>query len=72
MPSTVLEDNYHAASDGRAWYCMVLLHGACKGFSRASDAEENHYKHYYNLRELTLYDWQKDVTLSEDFDDLLD
>ena len=32
----------------------------------------NYWNYYYDLRGLTLFDWQKDVKLSEDFDDLLD
>ena len=36
------------------------------------EALRNYWNYYYDLRGLTLYDWQKDVKLSEDFDDLLD
>jgi len=36
------------------------------------EAMRNYWNYFYNLRGLTLYDWQKDVKLSEDFDDLLD
>jgi outer membrane protein TolC len=32
----------------------------------------NFWDYYYNLRGLTLYDWQKDQKLVEDFDELLD
>ena len=32
----------------------------------------NFWDYYYDLRGLTLYDWQKNLKLSEDFDDLLD
>jgi len=32
----------------------------------------NYWDYYYDLRGLTLFDWQKGVKLSEDFDDLLD
>ena len=32
----------------------------------------NFWNYYYDLRGLTLFDWQKGVKLSEDFDDLLD
>jgi len=36
------------------------------------EALRNYWDYYYSLRGLTLYDWQKDVKLSEDFDDLLE
>jgi outer membrane protein TolC len=36
------------------------------------EAMRNFWNYYYDLRGLTLYDWQKDVKLTEDFDDLLD
>ena len=36
------------------------------------EALRNYWNYYFDLRGLTLYDWQKDVKLSEDFDDLLD
>ena len=36
------------------------------------EALRNYWNYYYDLRGLTLYDWLKDVKLSEDFDDLLD
>jgi outer membrane protein TolC len=36
------------------------------------EALRNFWDYYYDLRGLTLYDWEKDVKLSEDFDDLLD
>jgi outer membrane protein TolC len=36
------------------------------------EALRNFWDYYYDLRGLTLYDWQKGVKLSEDFDDLLD
>ncbi|MCK5694877.1 MAG: TolC family protein, partial [Bacteroidales bacterium] len=36
------------------------------------EAMRNYWNYFFNLRGLTLYDWQKDVKLSEDFDDLLD
>jgi len=32
------------------------------------EAMRNYWNYFYNLRGLTLYDWQKDVKLSEDFD----
>jgi len=32
----------------------------------------NYWDYYYDLRGLTLFDWQKGVKLSEDFDELLD
>lgn len=31
----------------------------------------NYWDYYYDLRGLTLYDWQKDIKLVEDFDELL-
>ena len=34
-------------------------------------ALRNFWDYYYDLRGLTLYDWQKDIKLSEDFDELL-
>jgi outer membrane protein TolC len=36
------------------------------------EALRNYWDYYFSLRGLTLYDWQKDVKLSEDFDDLLE
>ena len=36
------------------------------------EALRNYWNYYYDLRGLTLFDWQKGVRLSEDFDDLLD
>ena len=36
------------------------------------EALRNYWNYYYDLRGLTLYDWQKDIKLSEDFDDLLE
>jgi outer membrane protein TolC len=36
------------------------------------EALRNYWNYYYDLRGLTLYDWEKDIKLSEDFDDLLD
>ncbi len=42
---------------------------ARRGFVQAL---RNYWDYYYNLRGLTLYDWQKDIKLSEDFDELLD
>ncbi len=36
------------------------------------EALRNYWDYYYNLRGLTLYDWHKDIKLTEDFDDLLD
>lgn len=36
------------------------------------EALRNYWDYYYDLRGLTLYDWEKDIKLSEDFDDLLD
>jgi len=41
---------------------------AKRGFVQAL---RNYWDYYYNLRGLTLYDWQKDVKLVEDFDELL-
>lgn len=41
---------------------------ARRGFVQAL---RNYWDYYYSLRELTLYDWQKDIKLSEDFDELL-
>ena len=41
---------------------------ARQGFVRAL---RNYWDYYYDLRGLTLYDWQKDVKLTEDFDELL-
>lgn len=32
----------------------------------------NYWDYFFDLRGLTLYDWEKDIKLSEDFDDLLD
>lgn len=32
----------------------------------------NYWDYYYDLRGLTLYNWETDIKLSEDFDDLLD
>jgi outer membrane protein TolC len=45
-----------------------------KDVARRSYVESlrNFWDYYYDLRGLTLYDWQKNVKLSEDFDDLLD
>ena len=34
-------------------------------------ALRNYWDYFYDLRGLTLYDWQKDVKLVEDFDELL-
>ena len=34
-------------------------------------ALRNFWDYYYDLRGLTLYDWQKGIKLSEDFDELL-
>ncbi len=34
-------------------------------------ALRNYWNYYYDLRGLTLYDWQKDMKLTEDFDELL-
>ena len=34
-------------------------------------ALRNYWNYFYNLRALTLYDWQKDVRLEEDFDELV-
>ena len=36
------------------------------------EALRNYWNYYYDLRGLTLFDWQEGVKLSEDFDDLLD
>ncbi|MEA3463018.1 MAG: TolC family protein [Bacteroidota bacterium] len=36
------------------------------------EALRNYWNYYYDLRGLTLFDWQKGVKLSEDFDELLD
>jgi outer membrane protein TolC len=36
------------------------------------EALRNYWNYYYDLRGLTLYDWQKDVKLTEDFDNLLE
>jgi outer membrane protein TolC len=36
------------------------------------EALRNYWNYYYDLRGLTLYDWQQDIKLSEDFDDLLE
>jgi len=36
------------------------------------EALRNYWNYFYDLRGLTLFDWQKNVKLSEDFDDLLD
>ena len=41
---------------------------ARRGFVQAL---RNYWDYYYDLRGLTLYDWQKDVKLTEDFDELL-
>jgi outer membrane protein TolC len=41
---------------------------ARRGFVQAL---RNYWDYYYNLRGLTMYDWQKDIKLSEDFDELL-
>ncbi len=41
---------------------------ARRGFVQAL---RNYWNYYYDLRGLTLYDWHKDVKLSEDFDELL-
>jgi len=35
------------------------------------EALRNFWDYYYDLRGLTLYDWQKDIKLTEDFDELL-
>ncbi|MEZ5070538.1 MAG: TolC family protein [Bacteroidales bacterium] len=35
------------------------------------EALRNYWDYFYNLRAMTLYDWQKDIKLSEDFDELL-
>ncbi len=34
-------------------------------------ALRNYWQYYYNLRRLTLYDFERDVRLTEDFDDLI-
>jgi outer membrane protein TolC len=34
-------------------------------------ALRDYWDYYYNLRGLTLYDWESDIKLTEDFDDLL-
>jgi outer membrane protein TolC len=34
-------------------------------------ALRNYWNYYYDLRGLTLYDWQNDIKLEEDFDELL-
>jgi len=36
------------------------------------EALRNYWNYYYDLRGLTLFDWQKGLKLSEDFDELLD
>jgi outer membrane protein TolC len=36
------------------------------------EALRNYWNYYYDLRGLTLYDWQKDIKLTEDFDQLLE
>jgi len=36
------------------------------------EALRNYWNYFYDLRGLTLYDWQKDIKLAEDFDELLD
>jgi outer membrane protein TolC len=36
------------------------------------EALRNYWEYFYDLRGLTLYDWEKNIKLSEDFDDLLD
>lgn len=41
---------------------------ARRGFVQAM---RNYWDYYYDLRGLTLYDWQLDMKLTEDFDDLL-
>jgi hypothetical protein len=41
---------------------------ARRGFVQAL---RNYWDYYYNLRALTLYDWQNDIKLVEDFDELL-
>jgi outer membrane protein TolC len=45
-----------------------------KDVARRSYVESlrNYWDYYYNLRGLTLYDWEKDIKLSEDFDELLE
>ncbi len=35
------------------------------------EALRNYWNYYYDLRGLTLYDWERDVKLGEDFDELL-
>ena len=35
------------------------------------EALRNYWDYYYSLRGLTLYDWQRDIRLEEDFDELL-
>jgi outer membrane protein TolC len=42
---------------------------ARRGFVQAL---RNFWDYYYDLRGLTLYDWEKDIKLVEDFDELLD
>lgn len=44
-----------------------------KDIARRSFVESmrNYWDYYYNLRGLTLYDWQKNIKLEEDFDELL-
>ena len=41
---------------------------ARRGFVQAL---RNYWDYYYDLRGLTMYDWQRDVRLAEDFDELL-
>ena len=36
------------------------------------EALRNYWDYYYDLRGLTLYNWERDIKLTEDFDDLLD
>ena len=36
------------------------------------EALRNYWAYYYDLRGLTLYNWETDIKLTEDFDDLLD
>jgi outer membrane protein TolC len=45
-----------------------------KDVARRSYVESlrNYWDYYYNLRGLTLYDWEKGIKLSEDFDELLE
>jgi len=45
-----------------------------KDVARRSYVESmrNYWDYYYDLRGLTLYDWEKDIKLSEDFDELLE